>query len=1286
MARLPFELDDQLGETQAIGGDPTTASLGAESPSLDFLRDLAHATDAPPDAFEAQLALGGEDVAFPGAPRFLVRRRLGAGGFGVVYEAFDRERNATVALKAQRHRDGRSVARFKNEFRSLVEVVHDNLVRLYELHAEGDAWFFTMELVRGGDALSYVRPPGGPFDEARLRAVLRQLAAGLSFLHRSGKLHRDVKPSNVMVTDAGRVVIVDFGLVHDLADLRSAEGIFGTPAYMAPEQAAGLPVGTAADWYAVGVMLYEALTGRLPFADVDAPPDSTGSFAGPEARRWPPPPPSALAANVPPDLDQLCVDLLARGPERRPTGRELRARLAPERRGTVVTPAALRDERGSGGEAPFIGRTAQLAALRDALRAAEQGATVTVLLHGRSGMGKSALVQHFLGEVRARTPGQLVLSGRCFEQESIPYKGVDGLVDDLCRHLRDHPRSDGAAALPSDPMLARLFPQLGEIPGLRPPAPADDDGDPLLRLRAFAALRALVAQAAPHAPVLVVDDLQWSDLDSTALLTALLHGPERAPLLLVTSYRAEDAETSPVLLSFFAALGALGALDARVDLRRVEVGALEDHEAETLSRALLVADDRSGEVFAEKTVQALVAEAHGDPFLLTELTRHDARARPLTDTFDSRGDTAKGGVPELGPLLTARIGRLSEPARRLLEVVALEGQPVARAIATRAAYGSERESEALGAISLLRAGRLIRSRRTEGGEELLPYHDRIREMVTRGLDPVASREHHHRLALALVDAGAAEPERLLFHYRSAGRLAEAARHAKDAAQRAHEALAFDRAARLYREALALGAEETSLHVALADALAGAGRAREAALATLDAARAASPAEALALRRRAAELLLGAGYVDEGLSTLRDVLRDLDLDLSSSLPRSLLGFGALRVRLSLRGDGFRERPEASIDKRELLRVDACYAAALGLLLVSPMLAAESLARHLLLALDAGEPFRVARALAFEAVFTALRRGPGPATDRLLATALRIERRMAHPHLTGLVRLCEGQVAQVAGQFRRAHDLVVESESVLRRRCRGVSAEIDMACLRRVDLLWNLGEVAELSRLSPTLLEEARERGNRYLEMMVQLSIGSLLGLVEGRPDRAREAVATALERWPNTPGSMLHIREIRAQARISLYEGRGDAALSWVEEGLAAARRTGLHFAPSHTAELHMLGGLAALSIGDRKAAAGYARTCARLGFPLAENMERTLRVGIARRAGDHRAASALLERAEESSRAHGATLYEKAMSRRQGEWMGGDEGHARIEAADAWMTAQGVVEPERMTAMVLGWV
>jgi serine/threonine protein kinase len=209
---------------------------------------------------------------FRGNDRFLIRRRLGAGGAGVVYEAYDREREERVALKTLLRSNPTTIYRFKREFRTLAGVAHQNLVSLYELIATDEAWFFTMELVDGVSFLDYVRAPTASSANAgRVRAALGQVAKGLAVLHAAGRLHRDLKPSNVLVTRSGRVVILDFGIASELGSAEAhlqtiEEGLSGTVAYMPPEQFLGEPMTTASDWYSVGIMLYEALVGRLPFA------------------------------------------------------------------------------------------------------------------------------------------------------------------------------------------------------------------------------------------------------------------------------------------------------------------------------------------------------------------------------------------------------------------------------------------------------------------------------------------------------------------------------------------------------------------------------------------------------------------------------------------------------------------------------------------------------------------------------------------------------------------------------------------------------------------------------------------------------------------------------------------------------------------------------------------------------------------------------------------------------------------------------------------------------------
>jgi serine/threonine protein kinase len=277
------------------------------------------------------------DSELPGSDRFVVTRRLGSGGMGVVYEALDRERDRRVALKTLRDLDADGIYYLKREFRALAGVAHPNLVQLHELHSVGERWFFTMELVLGVDFLSWVRadappellPSGVIFHRPaldRLRPALRQLCEGIATLHAAGKLHRDVKPSNALVTEQGRVVLLDFGLATDLTRgglYQSVEPrLAGTPAYLAPELAAQRPAGPASDWYSVGAMLYEALAGVPPFAG-----NLLEVLLDKQAKD--PPPPSTLAPGVPADLEALCLALLERAPERPPPPAELLDRLAP---------------------------------------------------------------------------------------------------------------------------------------------------------------------------------------------------------------------------------------------------------------------------------------------------------------------------------------------------------------------------------------------------------------------------------------------------------------------------------------------------------------------------------------------------------------------------------------------------------------------------------------------------------------------------------------------------------------------------------------------------------------------------------------------------------------------------------------------------------------------------------------------------------------------------------------------------------------------------------------------
>ena len=428
--------------------------------------------------------------AFAGTDRFRVLRQLGAGGFGVVYEVVDRERDATVALKVLRRADPEHLYRLKQEFRALAEISHPNLVSFYELLSDNGRWFFTMELVSGTDFVGFVRgivpvprlaetkttdsvsratrqiddvdpaadaptaalsdaatPPTLPavvaqsgLDFARLRQALKQLGHGLTYLHSLGKLHRDIKSANVMVTPEGRVVLLDFGLVMDRdAEISDpAMNVAGTLEYMAPEQFGGDGPHPAADWYAVGVLMFRALTARYPF-------NGNAMEMWNAKQRQAPPQAREFVPGLPEDLNALCRDLLAKEPARRPTGDQFLARLgasAPTL--SIVYPVS------AASRAPFVGRQAELRALESAYAAGKAGQATTVYLHGTSGIGKTALVRHFLEDLQRRDEDTLVFAGRCYEQESVPYKALDSLVDALSQYLRERPPSEVESVLPRD--------------------------------------------------------------------------------------------------------------------------------------------------------------------------------------------------------------------------------------------------------------------------------------------------------------------------------------------------------------------------------------------------------------------------------------------------------------------------------------------------------------------------------------------------------------------------------------------------------------------------------------------------------------------------------------------------------------------------------------------------------------------------------------------------------------------------------------------------------------------
>ncbi len=427
-----------------------------------------------------------------------------------------------------------------------------------------------------------------------------------------------------------------------------------------------------------------------------------------------------------------------------------------------------------------MGRYGELAVLERAFGDVGTERAVTVAIHGESGVGKSCLVRRFLDVALAGRDDVIVLAGRCYEREAVPYKALDEVIEQLSRRLARMTRTEAQELLPPDARsLTLLFPALGRVSALGTRG-SISDREPLEQRRAaFRALRDLFSRlCAGRRVVITIDDLQWTDADSLALLQEVLRPPDPPPLLLVVTLRGgpqPDAGPPPIVASIPG------------DVRPVHVGRLAGDDSRRLAELLLA---RAANLTASDAA-AIASEGDGHPLFIDELVRHATIARRDASTGPLRLDDA----------LWRRQKRLDPAARRVLEVACLLGAPVSQDVVAHAAEIDM--GELTRAVALLRATNFVRTRGARVTDAIEPFHDRIREAIVARLDDRARRECHAAIGAALELAKGADPEVLATHWEGAREPVKAARYLLVAAEQAALALAFDRAARLYRRGLEL---------------------------------------------------------------------------------------------------------------------------------------------------------------------------------------------------------------------------------------------------------------------------------------------------------------------------------------------------------------------------------------------------------------------------------------------------------------------------------------------------
>jgi tetratricopeptide (TPR) repeat protein len=1211
---------------------------------------------------------------------------------GSVHLVFDEQLGTEVALKTLNLTSGTDLYRFKREFRGLVDNKHPNLVRLYELVSEGPLWFFTMEYVPGvpfDQAISsWVPKPGSaetaPNPQGVLSAV-QQLCSGVHAMHEAGCVHRDLKPTNVLVTAEGRVVILDFGLSKRRGSATiSGDGFSGTPAYMAPEQALERPSLPSADWYAVGIMIYEVLAGRCPFE---------GSLFDVLLRKQneEPQPPKHWNPLADELLSDLCMRLIHRDQAQRPAGTEVLARLGIEatnrrlplsRRPTPISTPTLN----------IVGRDHELQSLFDAYAKARKGTLAVTVVQGSSGIGKTCLVDAFLAGIsssQAAGAMPLVLRGRCHERETLPFKAFDTVVDGLSHRLAAFDPGDQAYVLPDGvSYLCEIFPVLRHLPltedqrySLPPLREAKE-----LRNQAFVAFCELMVRLAKTQPVVIfIDDLQWADRDSFALLSALMRQPGAPALLLIATSRpcVDDSLTGSLLKSFLA--------QATVEV--LNLGPLEVASTRALAENLLDAQDLP-EAAKQRISDAVVREAEGHPFFAVEFVHHLCSVVLPTGGVSAVSDAS---TLRLDGMILQRVSGLPDESQRLLRVIAVAGDPLPqRVLASAAEVTLGSEGWERGMSSLVDES-LIRRKGRRGEDPVEVYHDRIREAVVAALEPPALHSVHVQLAKAVEQWERERTDMLARYWLSADDHERAKRYACEAAVEARTKLAFDRAAQLYEVAAGLESNDerkAELLQALGECQASDGRAILAAEAFERAASFSKEDQAARLRHLAAEQLLRGGEIKQGLTVLTDVLSKAGLRLAKTSKSAQWSVAWRLAWLRLRGLKFRERPDSSISAKDKQLLHVYWSVNTGLGVVDSVRAVDFLLRFVSLALRTGDIRRVAQGLSVLggqlSAFWGLRFA-WPL--RLVSVGEVLARRSADPATVGLARMCRGMVRYFAGEYEACTSELLAVEQHFLTHCRGMSWELATTRSFTCFALRLSGHLRELCERFDRYTADADRTGDRYLATNLR-TYQSVVWLIRDDPERARKEVEGILDAWPADMYQVQHFFHLYSRCEQEIYCERPEVAWQLITDQSERLRRSTLLNVSGLRIENARICGRVALALAEKTAPGERAALLQRVQESIrvlrkSEHqtgiaMGATLEAGLRFLSPDAGPASAVpaLERAVATAEASGAILIAESGRRWLGELVGGRRGEEMRARSNGWMAEQGVQNPARLAHLI----
>jgi ABC-type oligopeptide transport system substrate-binding subunit len=712
--------------------------------------------------------------------RYHLDAELGRGGMAIVYRARDTLLERDVAVKvmsaAELGTEGRG--RLMHEAKAAAKLNHPNVVSVYDAGETDGSPFIVMELVEG-DSLHHRRPE---VLDATL-AIARQICAALEHAHASGIIHRDLKPENVLLAPDGTAKLTDFGLARSVASRLTSEGtVVGTVFYLAPELTLGQDFDGRADLYALGVMLYELTTGRLPFAADDPVAVISQHLHAPVV------PPRAKNDQIPPALDTLIVRLLSKDPAGRPAS-AAEVRRALEQPGFLDTDAVPakelsmleRIERGR-----LVGRERELREARALWNGALSGQGQMLLISGEPGIGKTRLMRELV--TQAEVSGGRALVGASYAEGGTPYAAFGQIIRQVVRGY-----SDDGFDLPEF-VLADLLVLAPELRVRYPDVPPDPPLDPQAeQQRLFESLLVFFTGLSEGAPLLLVlEDAHWADSGTLSLLRHLARHTRQGRVMIVATYREVELDEARPLH------------EVLLDLQRERLATrlkLPRLDREGTEELLAVLFD---EEITPEFLEGIYRETEGNPFFIEEVCK--ALVESGTLTYENgrwdRPSMEELGIPQsVRVAIQARVGKLPADSQETLRLAAVLGREFEL---DTLAQASELDEDTLtDGLEDAEQAQLIEEVSGEGGGTFAFAHGLIATTLVESLRTLQRRRLHRRAAAAIEAQRPDDFEALAYHYNQAGRAEKAVDYLLRAGDRARGLYAHQEAIHSYQQALEL---------------------------------------------------------------------------------------------------------------------------------------------------------------------------------------------------------------------------------------------------------------------------------------------------------------------------------------------------------------------------------------------------------------------------------------------------------------------------------------------------